>query len=134
MKNLLRIALSLAALALAWSPVRAETPDPPPVVADEDARPDDGRHLIGLFDFVRPSKSTCPGGNCATAPSAVVVESAPVATASAGCACGESCPCGASTATRTERGPLFDRVRSWYPGKLIQTVRANRAAARGLCN
>lgn len=107
--------LALAPFAL---PVAAETRDPAPVVADEPT--DDGRHPVGLFDFVRPAKTACENGVCRVVGPTVAPT---VATAAAA-------PATAYAARQPVRA-LLHRVRTWYPGKLFQTVRANFAAARG---
>lgn len=126
---------ALAVACLFVLPAFAAHRDPAPVVADADeARPDDGRQLVGLFDFVRPTRTVCENGVCRTVP-AVASPPAPVATATAGCACGESCPCGATPAALSARPrpflSLFERVRDWYPGKAFAAFRANLAARRG---
>ena len=109
-----------AALALSGS-MRAETPDPMPVV--EDPMPvaagesEDGRYFAGIFDFVRPKRATCPDGNCAPGTaSAPVAVSAPVSTV--------------TYAPSTAR-PVFTPIRTfasrfrarfgglWFPGKAV---------------
>lgn len=119
MKSLFPVLLLAAVLCLLAVPATAATRDPAPIVADET---DDGRHLIGLFDFVRPSKTVCENGVCRTVP-ATASSPAPVV-ASSNCACGDACPCGsAATAAPTRFRPLanaLERVRSWYPGKAFR--------------
>lgn len=111
---------AVLALCLLACPAMAEMRDPAPIVAEEPAEAsDDGRHLIGVFDFVRPARTTCTGPNC---PTGTAASPAPVV-ASSNCACGDSCPCGSAGTTATVRRsrPLanaLERIRSWYPGKV----------------
>lgn len=135
MKAFTRFALAIAIAAFAWSPVRSETPDPPPVVADDDERPNDGRELIGVQRVTVCENGVCRVVLVEVPDAAPAAAPAPVA-ASAACPCGESCPCaGQATAVASKQSALklFERVRSWYPGKLIQSFRASRSASRG-CN
>jgi hypothetical protein len=119
MKTLTALALLLALAPLAFAEMR----DPAPVVSEEEGAAPDGRHYVGIFDFVRPSKTVCENGVCRTVP-ATASSPAPVAS-SPSCACGDACPCGsaATAATATRFRPLantLERIRSWYPGKAFR--------------
>lgn len=120
MKSLLPALFMVATLCLLSVPATAATRDPAPIVMDDDtdAMATDGRSLIGLFDFVKPARTVCENGVCRTGPT---VASSPAPASS--CACGESCPCGSQrVAAKTEVRPLLKRIRSWYPGKVIQSL------------
>ncbi len=132
MKASIRFAMALAVVAIALAPAFAVDRDPAPIVADDSAS--DGRHFAALvLDLFEPPQTVCENGVCR------VVGSAPaVSTVRASdCPCGPSCACGsagttAATSSRS-RPLLFERFRNWHPGKLFQSFRASRAAARG-CN
>lgn len=138
---------ALVGLALFIVPVGAETRDPAPIVADTDeARPDDGRHFIGTQRVLVCENGVCRFVNVTT-PDPVTAATAKAPVAKGGCPncscvageCG-SATCSTAAARVATAAPvglsrpvrsLFERVRSWYPGKLFQAFRANRAAARG---
>lgn len=133
MKAFTRFALALAVVAIALAPALAVERDPAPIVADDTAP--DGRYFAAVFlDMIEAPQTVCENGVCRVVGPAPAVASA----RAADCPCGSSCPCGApsqpASASARSRPLLFDRVRSWYPGKLFQSFRVGRAAARGFCN
>jgi len=122
MKTFIRAAvLALAVLASVWSPARAETVDPPPILPDI-AAVLDARELVGRFDLGFGADD-CPGGVCRT-PSRSAVTSSPATAAPVA---------GKAVAAHRWNGPIVNTlraVREWYPGKAIQTIRAARQAGR----
>lgn len=122
MKTIIRAAvLALAVLAFVWSPARAETADPPPILPDI-AAVLDARELVGRFDLGFGAYGNCANGVCFTGrarPTAVL--DAPASTA---------CE---SVATARRFRPVVNTLRavaSWYPGKAFQTIRAARQTGR----
>lgn len=135
MKTLTALALLLALAPLAFAEMR----DPAPVVSEEEGAAPDGRHYVGIFDFARPTRTVCENGVCRTVPAAAPasVPTAVFKTRAAGCTCADPCPCescGSASVASTALRPLaafrplatvFERVRTWYPGRAFQTFRAS---------
>ena len=132
--------LTALALLLALAPLSlAEMRDPAPVVSEEEGVAPDGRHYAGIFDFARPTRTVCENGVCRTVPAAPAsVPTAVFKARAADCTCADPCPCEScgSSAAATVRpfatarqfrpfANLFERVRTWYPGRALSTFRAS---------